>query len=78
MTSIATLRLGKKYKTDLYTDDSVNRIGWLENEAHAAHIVRCVNAHDDLVAALSAVISVADRATVEFDMARAAIAKATA
>lgn len=30
----------------------------------------------DLLAALKAVVSVADRATVEFDMARAAIAKA--
>lgn len=44
--------------------------------ANAAFIVRAANSHDELVAALKAVISVADRKTVEFDMARAALAKA--
>lgn len=35
-----------------------------------------IKAAPELLAALEAVVSVADRATVEFDMARAAIAKA--
>lgn len=37
---------------------------------------RLIAAAPDMLAALKAVVSVADRATVEFDMARAAIAKA--
>ena len=37
---------------------------------------RLIVAAPDLLAALQAVVSVADRATVEFDMAHAAIAKA--
>ena len=36
-----------------------------------------IAAAPDLLAALQAVVSVADRATVEFNMARAAISKAT-
>ncbi|WP_143281616.1 hypothetical protein [Caballeronia cordobensis] len=39
--------------------------------------MRLMAAAPDLLEALKAVVSVADRATVEFDMARAAIAKAT-
>jgi hypothetical protein len=38
---------------------------------------RLIAAAPELLAALQAVLSVADRQTVEFDMARAAIAKAT-
>jgi len=37
---------------------------------------RLMASSPELLAALKAVVSVADRATVEFDMARAAIAKA--
>ncbi len=37
---------------------------------------RLISAAPDLLAALQAVVAVADRKTVEFDMARAAIAKA--
>jgi len=44
-----------------------------QNEADA----RLIAAAPELLEALKAVVSVADRATVEFDMARAAIAKAT-
>lgn len=39
-------------------------------------IVKAVNTFPDLLAALKGVVRVADRATVEFDAARAAIAKA--
>lgn len=39
--------------------------------------IKLMQAAPDLLAALQAVASVADRATVEFDMARAAISKAT-
>lgn len=39
--------------------------------------IKLMQAAPDLLAALQAVVSVADRATVEFDMARAAISKAT-
>lgn len=42
------------------------------------HIVRCVNSHEALVKALQGVIRVADRATVEFDAAKAALAAAGA
>lgn len=38
---------------------------------------KLIAAAPDLLAALQAVLSVSDRATVEFDMARAAISKAT-
>lgn len=41
------------------------------------HDVKLMQAAPDLLQALKAVVSVADRATVEFDMARAAISKAT-
>lgn len=51
-------------------------VGTAEDYANAAFIVRAVNAHAALVEALEAVISVADRKTVEFDLARAALAKA--
>ncbi len=43
---------------------------------NAAFIVRACNNFDELVEALEGVIRVADRATVEFDAARAAVAKA--
>lgn len=39
-------------------------------------VLLCLTMHDEMVAALKAVVSVADRKTDEFDMARAAIAKA--
>lgn len=44
--------------------------------ARMAHIVRAANCHAKLVEALEGVIRVADRATVEFDAARAAVAEA--
>lgn len=44
----------------------------------ANRIVAAMNCHADLLAALEGVVRVADRATVEFDAARAAIAKAKA
>ncbi len=52
--------------TDLSFEDFCNRT----NDAHI------MAAAKDVLVALEAVVSVADRATVEFDMARAAIAKA--
>lgn len=45
-------------------------------DANAEFIVRACNVHDDLVAALEGVIRIADRKTVEFDAAHAALAKA--
>lgn len=39
-------------------------------------VVSIIDQHHEIFAALEAVVSVADRATIEFDMARAAIAKA--
>lgn len=42
----------------------------------AALIVRAVNCHDEMLAALKGVLRVADRATPEFYAARAAIARA--
>ena len=52
--------------TDLSFEDFCNR-------TRDAHIMAAAK---DMMLALEAVVSVADRATVEFDMARAAIAKA--
>jgi hypothetical protein len=54
------------------------------NDGHAVAMVareadaNLITAAPDLLAALRAVVSVSDRKTVEFDAARAAIAKATA
>jgi len=47
------------------------------NKVDSAANARLMAAAPDLLDALKAVVSVADRKTVEFDMARAAIAKAT-
>lgn len=52
--------------TDLSFEDFCNR-------TRDVHIMAAAK---DMLLALEAVVSVADRATVEFDMARAAIAKA--
>lgn len=52
--------------TDLSFEDFCNR-------TRDAHIMAAAK---DMLLALESVVSVADRATVEFDMARAAIAKA--
>ena len=52
--------------TDLSFEDFCNR-------TRDAHIMAAAK---DMLLALEAVVSVADRATVEFDMARSAIAKA--
>lgn len=49
---------------------------YLNGEANAEFIVLACNNHDALVKALEGVIRVADRKTVEFDAARAALAKA--
>jgi hypothetical protein len=43
---------------------------------NAEFIVRACNSHYELLEALRGVVRVADRSTVEFDAARAAIAKA--
>lgn len=43
---------------------------------NARDVVTACNLHAELVAALKGVVAVADRRTVEFDAARAAIAKA--
>jgi len=48
------------------------------NHAEEFANARLIAAAPDMLAALQAVVRVADRATVEFDMARAAISKATA
>lgn len=53
--------------------DVRNRNGFPQNLANA----RLIAAAPDLLAALIGVVRVAGRATVEFDAARAAIAKAT-
>jgi len=52
--------------TDLTFEDFCNR-------TEDAHIMAAAK---DMLVALEAVVSVADRATIEFDLARAAIAKA--
>lgn len=53
----------------------MRRLDYQGNFAEAD--ARLIAAAPDLLAALRAVVSVADRATQEFDQARAAIAKAT-
>lgn len=72
---------GKRWYQDKTADDMT--------EANAAHIVRCVNAHSDLIAALTAIVSqvnkhsgsaygfINDAATIEaFDVARALLEQA--
>lgn len=54
-------------------DAGIRTLGGLSDAVKAL-----VAQRDEMLAALKAVVSVADRATVEFDMARAAIAKAGA
>ena len=74
------------YSADVRIDNyekngHVCTVGWqsdLQAHTDAAHIVLCVNAHDDMLKALQGVLRVADRKTDEFDAARPAIAKATA
>jgi len=63
---------------DLCTDSQLP-----EDRANAAHIVRCVNAHDELVAALRNLVDETDHSIakggtlmVTLDAARAALAKA--
>jgi hypothetical protein len=61
-------------RINVYADDTMaTRICRVETGAEDARIVA---AAPDLLAALIAVVRVADRTTVEFDAARAAIAKA--
>jgi len=48
-----------------------------ENEQTARHIVRCVNSHDDLLAALKALIAESPNQTPAGDAARAAMNAAT-
>lgn len=43
---------------------------WPDN---SAFIVKAVNCHDDLVSALSGIIAVADRNTIEFERARSVL-----
>lgn len=84
------LEEGKTRKLDhmnvVHSDNSVGaassvvakvtcRSSWIEE--HKAN-ARLIAAAPDLLEALIGVVRVADRATVEFDAARAAIAKATA
>jgi hypothetical protein len=52
------------------------RSDWTTNEPESAANGRLIAAAPDLLAALKGVMRVADRATDEFDAARAAIAKA--
>lgn len=64
-----------------YDDDDVRRLhDWAVSVVHLATkpVDALVAAAPDLLLALQGVLRVADRATVEFDAARAAIAKATA
>jgi hypothetical protein len=53
-----------------------NRCGACDTDDKAIATARLIAAAPDLLAALEAVVSVADRKTVEFDQAHAAIAKA--
>lgn len=64
-----------------YDEDDVRRLhDWAVSVVHLATkpVDALVAAAPDLLLALQGVLRVADRATVEFDAARAAIAKATA
>jgi hypothetical protein len=56
--------------------DHDGHVATFEYAEDAAYAMRACNSYPDLVAALKGVIRVADRATDEFDAARAALAKA--
>jgi hypothetical protein len=70
--------------TCLYPIATVQQ-GWLEDEANAEFIVKAVNSHDQLLAALTAIVRVAETASLpgpvplsiaEFNEARDAIKEA--
>lgn len=60
----------------LFTSLEIATMGMMDEAEQQAN-ARLIAAAPDLLEALQAVVKVADRATVEFDAARAAIAKAT-
>ena len=65
--------VGASYKVSIVTTATDLDFEDFCNRTKDAHIMAAAK---DMLLALEAVVSVADRATVEFDMARAAIAKA--
>lgn len=65
--------VGASFKVSIVTTASDLSFDDFCNRTNDAHIMAAAN---DMLIALEAVVSVADRATVEFDLARAAIAKA--
>ena len=65
--------VGASYKVSIVTTATDLDFEDFCNRTNDAHIMAAAK---DMLLALEAVVSVADRATVEFDMARAAIAKA--
>lgn len=64
------------FAADCHYEDAICEV-WGENHPAAAN-AHLIAAAPDLLEALKGVMRVADRATVEFDAARAAIAKAEA
>lgn len=60
----------------IVSEDTMDCVAAGLTEANAELIASAVNNHEALIQALEAVVRVADRATVEFDMARAALANA--
>ena len=73
-----------KYKSDIYSADGklVARTGVSPDDADAAHIVRCVNSHAELLEALEKISAFApgngEECEIIAKIARIAIAKATA
>lgn len=80
--------VGKKYPSDVYSKSETLIGGTLVARStidDAAHIVKCVNCHDDLLEALKLCAAVCAGETMHkmglieaLEQARAAIAKATA
>lgn len=76
--------VGKKYTMDVYAGHPQKRVAACFDDAadNAAHIVRCVNSHAELLAALQEMMEYAgiieERCdSIATNKARAAIAKAT-
>jgi hypothetical protein len=65
-----------RYDEATKSDDNICCVGYDPRTGVGLADARLIAAAPDLLAALKAVVSVADRATVEFDAARAAIARA--
>lgn len=68
-----TIKCGVDWEDNAYYNINDGKQGYYEAEANAAHIVKCVNAHDELVKALELVLTTADLPKETHDTVQRAI-----